>query len=166
VIHRRAIGAPCGVFYAPLKKGNRIMFKNLLTLALVAASVFVGAASATSYSGSLGANAWTGSVNGHSSSVSTGGSSSQTEVKGNGYAANSTVNAGGGQSSAYGSFSGNGTVTGSDIKSYSTGVSNQAVTGGGKGFSSGAVGTDVNAGAWGTFVNHGAGFGGFAGFGR
>lgn len=130
---------------------------------LFAALVFVMApAFATNFG--LGLQGWTGKVEAGASSVSTGGSMSETSAQGNGFAANATVNATGGEAKAWGSVNHQGVQTGTYQSSFSTGVSGSVKYGNAQSTTAGGQGTDVNAGSYGSFKS--GGYGGYLGWGH
>ncbi len=142
------------------------MFKSIRNTLAFALLAVVGAlalpASATTFSGGL--SGWKADASGNASSVSTGGSMSETSAQGNGYAANATVNATGGQAQAWGGYNHQGVNVGTNQSSFSNGQSGSVKYGNATSQTAGGQGTDVNSGAWGSFKS--GGYGGWLGFGH
>lgn len=137
--------------------------KKLLNYAVLLALAFVTApALATGFG--LGLQGWTGKVEAGASSVSTGGSMSETAAADNGFAANATLNATGGEAKAWGSVNHQGVQTGTYQSSFSGGASGSVKYGNATSQTAGGQGTDVNSASYGSFKT--GGYGGYLGWGH
>lgn len=138
--------------------------KYMMKLAVVLVLALAALPALATGSFSAGLSGWKGSVDAGASSVSTGGSMSETSAQGNGFAANATINATGGEAKAWGSVNPQGVQTGTYQSSFSGGASGSVKYGNATSQTAGGQGTDVNSASYGSFKS--GGYGGWLGFGH
>ena len=138
--------------------------KYMMKLAVVLVLALAALPAFATGSFSAGLAGWKADVAGSASSSSSGGSLSETSAQGNGFAANATINATGGEAKAWGSFSSQGVQTGTAQGTYSAGASGSVKWGNATSQTAGGQGTDTNSYAGGSFKA--GGFGGWLGFGN